>query len=382
MIDTQLLVDNASERAESDDFGFDTWQEGLQVLVGSLAAEGHLNELGEAVFSDQIVGFLVNRLQVERWYRNHPEIEDQEIVAPLFGLGLPRTGSTALSSLFACDRSRRFLRTWEADAPCPPPETATEASDPRIARCQAGIGMTHELFPDFVGMLPSSATGPQECLLLMALDFRSAVFGGMALLPSYTSWLRSCDMVPAYRYHKRVLKLLQWHCPPTRWWLKSPAHMMSIGALDSVYPDARFVMSHREITSVLPSVCALKAALSTPLTHSLDQSALGEHEQLLWRGALEDLIEFRDGGREDRFFDVSFAALQSEPIGAMETLYRQLGDDLPADTRGQMAGWWQENSADRPQGRRPDPADFGLDSATLRQEFSFYDSRFVHNDDA
>ncbi len=219
MIDTKSLVDNASERAQSDDFGADTWQEGLGVLVGALAAEGHLNELGEAVFSDQIVGFLVNRLQVERWYRDHPEIEDQEVVAPLFGLGLPRTGSTALSFLFSCDRSRRSLRTWEADAPCPPPETATEDSDPRIARCQAGIEMTHELFPDFVGMLPSSATGPQECILLMALDFRSPVFGGMALLPSYSSWLRSCDMEPAYRYHKRVLKLLQWHCPPTRWWL-------------------------------------------------------------------------------------------------------------------------------------------------------------------
>ena len=49
--------------------------------------------------------------------------------------------------------------------------------------------MTNEMFPDFVGMLPTSATGPQECLLIMALDFRSQVFEGMALLPSYTAWL-------------------------------------------------------------------------------------------------------------------------------------------------------------------------------------------------
>lgn len=377
MIDIQRLVDTACERAEADDFGPDSWREGLEVLVGALAEEGHLNELGEAVFSDQIVGFLVNRLQVERWYRSHPEIEDQKIVAPLFGLGLPRTGSTALSFLLACDRSRRFLRTWEADAPCPPPETATEDTDPRIARCQVGIDMTHQLFPDFAGMLPSSATGPQECLLLMALEFRSHVFEGMAFLPRYTAWLGSCDMEPAYRYHKRVLKLLQWRCPPTRWWLKSPAHMLSIGALDSVYPDARFVMSHRVITSVLPSLCALKAALSTPLTTSLDRSALGHYEQGLWRAGLEDLLEFRDGGREDRFFDVSFADMQSDPVGSMQTLYRQLGDELSTDTSDRMAAWWRENSVDRQQGSRPDPADFGLDSATLLREFSFYDNRFA-----
>ena len=137
-------------------------------------------------------------------------------------------------------------------------------------------------------------------------------------------------------------------------------------------------MSHRDITSVLPSLCALKAALSTPLTYALDRLALGQHEQRLWHAALEDLIEFRDGGREDRFFDVSFSDLQSDPIAAVETLYRQLGDDLPADARDQMAAWWQENSADRQQGARPDPADFGLDPATLRREFSFYDSRFAH----
>ena len=86
-----------------------------------------------SAMTDQIVGYLVNRLQIEQWYARHPEIDDQEIVAPLFGLGLPRTGSTALSFLLAQDPARRSLRTWEAGSPCPPPETATEHTDPRIA---------------------------------------------------------------------------------------------------------------------------------------------------------------------------------------------------------------------------------------------------------
>ena len=74
--------------------------------------------------------------------------------------------------------------------------------------------MTNEMFPGFVGMLPTSATGPQECILLMALDFRSQLFEGMARIPTYSSWLLDCDMEPAYRYHRRVLQLLQWRCPP------------------------------------------------------------------------------------------------------------------------------------------------------------------------
>ena len=376
-IEVKAVVDSAVERAGSDDFGDDSWQEGLEVLVRALDTEGSLNELGEQVFADQIIGYLVNRLEVEKWYREHPEIDEQEIVAPLFGLGLPRTGSTALSFLLACDRSRRSLRSWEAGAPCPPPETATEHTDPRIAATQAGMDIHKQMFPEFVGMLPSSATGPQECLLLMALDFRSQVFEGMALVPTYTQWLLTCDMEPVYRYHKRVLKLLQWRCPPDRWWLKTPSHMTSIEALDAVYPDARFVMTHRDIGAVLPSVCALKEALSKPVTTGVDLRALGRHEVDLWSESLRRLIQFRDAGREARFFDVAFADMQNDPIGAMEVLYRAMGDDLTEETRQAMAEWWEESAKERRTGGRPDPQTFGLDAEGLRRQFAFYHERFA-----
>src|SRR5436305_5658757 len=139
------LVASACERASSSDFGEDTWQEGLGVLVRSLSDEAALNDMGVAAMSDQIVGYLTNRLEVEQWYAAHPEIADEQITAPLFGLGLPRTGSTALSFLLAQDPSRRSLRVWEAARPCPPPQTATEHTDPRIAVAQAGIDFTNEM---------------------------------------------------------------------------------------------------------------------------------------------------------------------------------------------------------------------------------------------
>ena len=376
MLDENVLIARACERAQHDDFGPDTWQEGLGALVGVLTTEGNLNELGEAVYSDQIVGLLANRLEVENWYSRYPEIEQQDIVAPLFGIGLPRTGSTALSFLLACDQSRRSLRTWEASTPCPPPETSTEHTDPRIAISQASIDASHQMFPDFVGMLPSSPTGPSECLHLMALDFRSQLFQGMAILPSYTAWLLTCDMEPAYRYHKRVLKLLQWRCPPVRWSLKTPSHMASIQDLDAIYPDARFVMTHRDISSVLPSVCAVKEALSTPLTASFDCLALGRHEHMIWLESIRRLVDFRNDGRENRFADVSFSDMQSDPISSMETLYGQLGDELTTDTRSRMAEWWEDSSKDRRQGVRPEPATYGLDMALIQKDFAFYHDQF------
>ena len=246
--------------------------------------------------------------------------------------------AAARSGLASGQRHRQaFVAHLGSRHAVPPPETETEYTDRRIAATQAGIDMTNEMFPGFFG-LPTLATGPQECILVMAFDFRSQLFEGMARIPTYSSWLLACDMEPAYRYHRRVLQLLQWRCPPERWWLKTPAHMHSIAALDKVYPDARFVMTHRDVGKVLPSVCALFEALSNVLTDHPDPLAIGAHNAALWRYSLERLIEFRDSGNEARFFDVSFGALQHDPMAAVAKLYGELGDDLSGDARRRMHG--------------------------------------------
>jgi hypothetical protein len=232
------------------------------------------------------------------------------------------------------------------------------------------------MFPEFSGMLPRSATGPQECLLVMAFDFRSMVFEGYGAVPSYTEWLMSCDMVPAYRYHERVLKLLQWRCPPRRWWLKSPAHMASIEALDAVYPDARFVMTHRHVAAVLPSLCALKAALTSPLTSRMHTATLGQREAHLWCEALHRTLAFRDGSREGRFFDISFARMQATPLDAVASLYGLMGEELDDDTRLRMEQWWHDSSSQRGAGSAHDPAEFGLDAGEMSAQFDFYHRRF------
>ena len=52
--------------------------------------------MGEQVLTGYLTGKLACRLQIEDCFRRHPEIAEQDVPAPIFGLGLPRTGSTAL----------------------------------------------------------------------------------------------------------------------------------------------------------------------------------------------------------------------------------------------------------------------------------------------
>ena len=101
------LLAAARRRTGFDDFGEDSFREGLEVLVRAIGDEARLNAVGEGFLYPGVVGHLVQRLQIEDWYRRHPEIHDVPLVAPLIGLGLPRTGSTALTSLVAQDPRAR-----------------------------------------------------------------------------------------------------------------------------------------------------------------------------------------------------------------------------------------------------------------------------------
>ena len=131
MADVDGVVGAAVAQTGLEDFGDDSFREGLELLLASLRDEARLNARGEGFIHARIVNALSQRLQVEDWYRRHPEIDDVELLPPLIGLGLPRTGSTALSVLLAQDPAIRYLRRWESSQPCPPPSTVT-GPDPRI----------------------------------------------------------------------------------------------------------------------------------------------------------------------------------------------------------------------------------------------------------
>jgi len=372
----QDLIDAARARSGLDDFGNDSFREGLEHLVDSIDRESTLNDLGKLGVPEMLIAQLISRLEVEHWYRTHPEIDDEQIVAPLFGVGLPRTGSTALVFMLAQDPNDRSLRMWEADKPCPPPEYATQHTDPRVAVCAANIEAGLERCPERRAMLPWDAEGPTECLGVMFLDFKFQAYEAFLHVPSYIDWLNSpaCDMEPAYRYHKRVLKLLQWRCPPRRWSLKSPTHMLYINALNKVYPDARFVMTHRHPAQVLPSLADLlwstrRDLLADPLERWYARHAMEE-----WATAIGRLMELRDRLGPARFYDIAFRNFMADPIREIRGLYQWLGWELDDNTVKLMLAW----QANNPKGSHKVAMEkYGLDEKSIDQTYRFYTERFA-----
>src|ERR1700722_12622633 len=147
MLTAEELVEQARQESGHDDFGGDTFREGLDRLTEALVTEAELNDLGEQILGMRIKSALVNRLRVEDTVHSHPEIADEVVEGPIVILGLPRTGTTATSNLVALDPSVRSLRLWESSDPVPPPESATEHTDPRIGDAEIGLEMMYATFP-------------------------------------------------------------------------------------------------------------------------------------------------------------------------------------------------------------------------------------------
>ena len=120
-----------------------------------------------------------------------------------------------------------------------------EASGPDLARMHDDTGDQPDREPG-----PARPALPHAALRGHGARARATSGGGSA-----ATWCPPTGTIA------RVLKLLQWRCPPTRWNLKSPPDICHLDAFVAVYPDARIVWTHRDPAKVLPSVCKLIAII-------------------------------------------------------------------------------------------------------------------------
>src|ERR1700721_3240230 len=178
----------------------------------------------------------------------------------------------------------------------------------------------------------------------MGMSFRHFPFDGAVRVPSYLAWLMECDMRETYMFHRRVLKLLQWHCPPTLWHLKTPVHMFALDALVEAYPNAKFLWSHRDPAKVIGSVCSLIWYVRSWSSARDDPEELGAEQLDSWAEAVRRAMDFRQRLGDSRFADVAFADLQHEPVGTLRAGYTSLGLTFSADSEGAVHQGADEHS--------------------------------------
>jgi hypothetical protein len=335
------LVEQAIKTTGLDRFDADSWREGLDILVSDLNATG-LSEGGHARSQANLVELLGNRLKTTAYLDSRPELLDRPVERPVFVFGIPRTGTTLLSNLLACDPARRSALTWEIDEPVPPATSATLKTDPRAIAKLAQEKAMLAARPEMGKYYRNSAVYPNECIFFMAHDFKALALESRGKLPNYRDWLFSTDMSSAYRYHKRFLQLLQADAPGI-WNLKMPSHSLWLDTIKSVYPDARFVWTHRDPFTAIGSFCSIISLAHLGFTGRVDAEWIAENMPYQTVLHADRIMDYREANGADSMADVHYADLVADPIGTIRNLYAALGDDFTPEAEAAMRDWLDAN---------------------------------------
>src|SRR5450432_3504456 len=208
-IQPDALIAAACAQTGLEDFGGDTFREGLEVFCESASGEAQLNPVGSLAAPGMILGCLTNRLKVTDWVKRHPEVAREKIAAPLVVVGMFRAGTTFLTYLLEKDPRHRPLLRWEAGYSVPPPSPKTMATDPRIEASRMAMAMLDQINPRVRMVQSEEPDGPTECIAVLSQDFMSPLWEALANVPRYGRWLHATDHRSAYAWHHRVLQVLQ-----------------------------------------------------------------------------------------------------------------------------------------------------------------------------
>lgn len=365
----------ARRRTGLSDLGDWPIAEPLERLLGAYREEAHLTTLGRLTVRELIVSLLENLLYLEAERARSPNVEDEEIGAPVFIIGLPRTGTTLLHGLMSEDPASRVPLTWEVMYPARFPNTPEGIE--RARRQTAGrLAWANRLAPGFRKVHPIAADLPQECIAITAQVLMSIQFHTTHDVPSYEQWLENGSQELAYRFHRRLLQHLQLRRRGDRWVLKAPGHLFALGALLAEYPRAKIVQTHRDPLRAMASMASHATVLRRAFSDRADPRAIASDWADRWARALTGFLEVRDRAAANRFLDVGYGDIESAPMATIERIYEFLDWPLTAEARAAMQRFLDANPKDKYGVHRYSLSQYGLDRDTELARFADYCARF------
>ena len=370
-LEPEAVIAAASAQTDLTDFGDDGFRERLEVLCRSLREEAGLSTVGVVSMFGQLTTNLRNRLMVQDLLTRHPEIHDQPLERPIIICGLPRTGTTHLHNLMAADPALRSLPYWESLEP------VTDDEEGAKERTGVGLAVSDLVMPHFKRMHEMTVEHVHEEIQLLALDLSTMLFETMGNVTSWRDYYLSHDQTPSYEYLRTVLKALQWQRGGARRWvLKSPQHLEQIPVLRRVFPDATYVLTHRDPVAVTASMATMSAYTARMSKANPDPHVIGRY----WAEAVERLLRAcvrdRDLLPADQTIDVRFHEFMADDMAMVERVYDLAGQPLDDRARQAMSTFL----VDHPRGRHGtvvyDLEALGLDRDERRRALQFYVDRF------
>jgi hypothetical protein len=256
----------------------------------------------------------ISRLSPLGWFL------DEQITAPVFVCGLPRTATTLAHRVLSASPHHRAPLLWEMQN--------TGLDDPQAARklvkqLERGAATMERLAPDIPHIHPISIDRPEESMFLLPHGSHWPILHG--LMPAYSAWLAGRDATADYEYLRRGLQVLQHGRAPKRWFLKYPAHLGDMDTIRKVFPDATFVWTHRDPGTVIGSFCSLVETFWGMYQHDTDRAVIGRFALDHLLAQVERGLELRRNLPPSSIVDVPYHKLSADPFTEVPRLYSAIG---------------------------------------------------------
>jgi hypothetical protein len=351
------LLQQAREATGLSDFGDDWFLRPLTRLVDDVNREAGLVS-PESSAGARIQGALADRLQLEQYFKDHPEAAQERIDLACAIIGLPRTGSTMVHRLLSASPKLTAVWWWETAFPFPLPGEAMDDPAPRQEAAKGMVDWLLSEWPDFESIDPMDAMAINEEVVLLDRTFLSTTYDSMMPIHGYGHWQAEQDHEPAIRDLYRFLQVIQ-HQRVARgevrrpWVFKTPHYVMgALAGLLKVWPDVKLVMTHRDVGDVLPSYCSMCASLSVNSSTSYRKEAQGAHWTRRFRDGLNRLEAIRATLPAGQVIDVAYRDTVTDPQGTGEKILAALGYAPDADDRQAMQQAMDELSSASPASKK------------------------------
>jgi hypothetical protein len=221
-------------------------------------------------------------------------------------------------------------------------------------------------------------TAIEEEIELQDVDFASYTLEWYARVPDWRDFYFTLDQSAHYAYMKKVLQVLTYFRGPNRWVLKSPQHLEQIPALLATFPDATFVITHRDPVSVIASAITMLAYGDRMRRVSVEPEQLADYWVDRVGRLLDACVRDRDLLPADRSVDVLFHEFMADDVATVERIYERTDLPMTPGARKSLDAYM----ADNPRGKFGKLVydlrnDFGLDPDDVRARFDIYFRRFA-----
>jgi hypothetical protein len=350
------------------DFGDPRWRERFAALVAALDA-AELTTVGRLLTRQELLRSLRSRHLLARALAADPAIAGEAIRSPVIVTGPARSGTTILFELLWLDPGFRAPLAWEALHPLPLPGAALDRRA-ELGECEQELWA--DVQPEFAAIHELRSDLPVECVTLTEPCFCGPHWPMCVQMPAWVP-----DMDEMYRFHRRILQVLQRGAEPRTWLLKTPGHLMTLGLVFATYPDAWIVQTHRDPAKTMPSTVSTTAMVQWLRAEDVDVGALAAGIEAAFTAALNGVAAARAGGAlPDRFVDVHFQALLRDPVATLRAAYARMGRPFGAEHAERIRAYL----AAKPQGKfgthRYSPEEWGFEAGALRAHLAPYIERF------